>query len=190
MIENLVGLLPVDFGDVAQSVLDLADEVGEYSEPWQRMEVGIMRGICWIFNDSPWIYFEPQIERATGEIEGNGYGCPAEGKNRGASIGGSNYPDFYISSGEPKDNKNGLILGEIKASVRIAYNTWIRPKTPGSRHFRPEQLEAFSRHTAKFIKPRLMLLVTFNDGPDAMKVAILNGMQQNGIVAGIILALK
>ncbi len=190
ILNRLVPFLPIDLGNIAKGALDLADEVGEYKDFWKRAEVGVMRGVCWILQGSEWIYFEPRVETTSGEITHDGFGCPPEGKTRRGPSAGGRFPDFYISTELPSNNSGGLILGEIKASVEIAYHDWVRQRT-GSR-FRPEQLEAFSRHTAKFITPRLMVLVAFNEGRNTqtMQLAILQKMQQNGLVAGIIVNLR
>ncbi|MEM8960296.1 MAG: RHS repeat-associated core domain-containing protein [Acidobacteriota bacterium] len=188
VLNAMAAYLPVDFADVAKKVLELADEVGEDAPFWRRVELGIQRGLCWLTNDSAWVNFEPRIDRFSGKIDDDGFGCPAEeGKSAGRPAGTA-FPDFYISQNSPKSNSGGVLLGEIKSSIRTFYYTWIKRRASG-KFYRPEQFEAFTKHTRKFVPARLMALVAFNDGSDLMKASLAGEMVTEG-VAGFIIVLK
>ena len=162
--------------------------VGKEQNIWMRAEQGLMSGVCYILNHSPWIAFEVGVRETTGRIESDGLSCPADRRDNVYRRGGFRYPDFYISSSTvPSDNRNGLLLGEVKVGVRAAYHDWIDPK-PG-RDGRPEQLEAFAKHARRFITPPIMVVVTYNDGPAIQKKSIASAMA-NKFVAGFIVVIN
>ena len=187
VVNQLLPFVPVDLASIGRGALSRANEVGEFKDFWKEAEIGIQRGICWILGNSSWIYFAPRVESRTGIITHDGFDCPPQGKTRkGPSLGGR-FPDFYISSTLPSANSGGLLLGEIKASVKYAYYYWVSKGSGGPS--RPEQVEAFNRHVSTYIRSRLFVLVAFNDGHDTMKLELLDKMKKR-FVAAIIVALR
>lgn len=161
VVQGLEVFLPIDF-DVAKWVWDEASDVSGIA---RKAELGIMRGICLILADVKWIFFEPGIEEGSGMMDSDGYHCPVDKQQNIKKEDGHRYPDFFLSRGKPTDNRNGFLLGEIKAGIRVFYDTWIeRHATDRVRRnfYRREQFEAFTLHVRRFMFPGLMVLVAFN----------------------------
>ncbi len=204
-VDLILGLLPLD------PIAGLNDWVTQKSKDLgvrgihNHLEKGVQNGLCWVFSEAPWLFFEPSMREIDGEAVHDGFSCPVTKNSYPAIIPGTRRPDFYLSQAAPTQSEEGLILGEVKLGVLTYYHTWIRrdrrhPKPPRRRtDFRPGQLDAYLRHAKSHmaIPGGFILMIALNEGRGGrgsprtrvMKIRIAEKLASAGVF-GVMAVLK